>query len=81
MPSHSHEYAKLPDGNETYTWAWGDQHRTNVYMDTLVRAGTPSSNNPVTQQGSANQTVATGGGQPFNIMPLYRATYIWRRTA
>ena len=81
MTNHSHPYAKLPDGGETYSWGWGSHHRTNVYMNTEVVAGTPTSNCPVTQQGSAHTTVATGGSQPFNIMPPYRATNIWRRTA
>lgn len=26
-------------------------------------------------------TNSTGGGQPFNIMPPYKAVYIWERTA
>ena len=81
MTNHSHPYAKLPDGSETYSWGWGSNHRTNVYAQTEVAAGTAGSNNPVTQQGSAHTTVATGGSQPFNIMPPYRATNIWRRTA
>ena len=35
-------------------------------------------NSPKTQwQG----TFSTGGGQPHNNLPPYRATYIWRRTA
>ena len=81
MANHSHPYAKLPDGTETYSWGWGNNHRTNVYAQTLVAPGTPGSNNLVTQQNSAHTTVATGSSQPFNIMPPYRATNIWRRTA
>lgn len=81
MTNHNHPYAKLPDGTESYSWGWGSNHRTNVYAQTLVAAGTPGSNNLVTQQGSAHTTVSTGSGQPFNIMPPYRATNMWRRTA
>lgn len=36
---------------------------------------------PLTYNNSNQTTRATGGGQPHNNLPPYRATYIWRRTA
>ena len=81
MPQHSHPYAELPDGGETYSWGWGSHHRTNVYMNTEVVAGTAGSNNPVTQQGSAHTTQNRGASKSHNNMPPYLAVYMWRRTA
>lgn len=81
MPQHSHPYAELPDGGETYSWSWGSHHRTNVYAQTLIAAGTPGSNNLVTQQGSAHTTQNRGASKPHNNMPPYLAVYIWKRTA
>lgn len=81
MPQHSHPYAKLPDGTETYSWGWGNQHRTNVYIQAQVVAGTPPSNNAVTQQNSAHTTQNRGASKSHNNMPPYLAVYIWKRTA
>lgn len=81
MPQHSHPYAKLPDGTETYSWGWGNQHRTNVYIQAQVAAGTPPSNNAVTQQNSAHTTQNRGASKSHNNMPPYLAVYMWKRTA
>lgn len=77
MPSHYH------DLHDSYTFAWGKGGLSNPVNITgaLANGGDPPSNDLVTSQNYWNKTESTGGGQPHNNMPPYKAVYIWERTA
>lgn len=68
MPSHSHQYNRLPQSFANTDFSKVDQANFNA----SVRA---SSNTEYAQ------TWNTGGSQPHNNMPPYHAAYCWRRTA
>lgn len=68
MPSHSHQYNRLPQMFANTDFSKDDQANFN----SSVRA---SSNTEFMQ------TWDTGGNQPHNNMMPYHAAYCWRRTA
>lgn len=68
MPSHSHQYNRLPQMFANTNFSKDDQANFND----SVRA---SSNTEYVQ------TWNTGGSQPHNNMMPYHAAYCWRRTA
>ena len=68
MPSHSHQYNRLPQAFANTDFSKDDQANFN----SSVRA---SSNTEFMQ------TWDTGGNQPHNNMMPYHAAYCWRRTA
>lgn len=68
MPSHSHQYNRLPQSFANTDFSKVDQANFNA----SVRA---SSNTEYAQ------TWNTGGSQPHNNMMPYHAAYCWRRTA
>ena len=65
MPSHTH----VMNG-----WTIGTE-------DKGVATGLTVNAYPLTHNNSIQTTKATGGGQPHNNLPPYRAVYIWRRTS
>ena len=65
MPSHTHVMNGRVIGTEDKGAATG--LTVNAY--------------PLTYNNSNQTTKATGGGQPHNNLPPYRAVYIWRRTS
>ena len=66
MPSHSHQYTRLPQSYANTDYSGDEQANFN----SSVRA---SSNTEYTQ------TWNTGGNQPHNNMPPYKSVYAWRR--
>lgn len=65
MPSHTHVMNGWVIGTEDKGAATG--LTVNAY--------------PLTHNNSNQTTKATGGDQPHNNLPPYRAVYIWRRTS
>ena len=68
MPSHSHQYNRLP---QTYA----NTDNTQNVQANFAESVRWSSNTEYVQ------TENTGGSQPHNNMPPYHAAYCWRRTA
>lgn len=77
MPEHNHGL------NGGYAFAWGTDglNQQVSILNAEAIAGAPQSNNLTTSQADWGKTAATGGGQAFDIMPPYKAVYIWERTA
>lgn len=76
MPAHIHDRivtnnntSGLTRGMGTYSQTSSDENGYGPWFGTGF-----------SYQGTA-QTNETGGGQPHNNLPPYRAAYIWRRTA
>lgn len=68
MPSHSHQYNRLP-------MKFADTDLTKDDQANFAESVRWSSNTEYVQTGS------TGGGKPHTIMPPYRSVYAWERTA
>lgn len=78
MPNHTHNFNYV-NSDRGVSWSsnaindWGSAYSSDAAVDMQIGAGWSST--------GYLTLIGTGGNQPHNNMPPYRATNIWRRTA
>lgn len=76
MPSHKHFPS---DGTNDRSWVISASDVTRYHLASGTAAYVPGTTEM--DGWTWGSTAATGGGQPHNNMPPYKAYYIWERTA